>query len=238
MLVKNADQPALKIHFLKTRPWKCDHGKRPYDMGQLHGPQCDQPLGYDIYEECRPTGFRNAFSGNRNVGVWLWSVTMEKGPMTWDNFVVHNVNNPCAMTFVKNTDRPTLKIHFFGKSDRETVTMGKCHMTWDNFVVHNVNTPFAMTFVKNADLSALKNTFFENRIVEVWPWSVTIEERPYDTGQLRGPPCKQPLCHDICEECQPISFKNTCFENPTVKAWPWSVTMEKRPYDTGQLRGP
>jgi hypothetical protein len=45
--------------------------------------------------------------------------------MTRDNFVVHNVNNPSAMTFVKNADRPASKIHFFRKPDRGSVTMDK-----------------------------------------------------------------------------------------------------------------
>ena len=29
---------ALKIHLLEIGPWNCDHGKRPFDMGQLCGP--------------------------------------------------------------------------------------------------------------------------------------------------------------------------------------------------------
>ena len=28
----------LTMQFLEVRPWKCDHGKMPSDMGQFHGP--------------------------------------------------------------------------------------------------------------------------------------------------------------------------------------------------------
>jgi hypothetical protein len=76
-------------------------------MGQLHGPRCEQPLGYDIHEEYRPT------SCNRTIFVKPdhESVTMERGPMTHDNFMVHDVNKPSAMTFMKNANQPALKIH-------------------------------------------------------------------------------------------------------------------------------
>ena len=32
--------------FKKFRPWTCDHGKMPSNMGQLLGPWCKQPLRY------------------------------------------------------------------------------------------------------------------------------------------------------------------------------------------------
>jgi hypothetical protein len=92
-LVKNADRSALKIQFLKTRPWKCDHEvlpwkKKPYDMGQPRGPQCKQPLGYDVREECRPTNFKNKFFENQTVE----SVTMK----------VDHGKMPCDMGQLRN----------------------------------------------------------------------------------------------------------------------------------------
>jgi hypothetical protein len=29
---------ALKMHCQEIKTWKCDHGKMPFEMGQLHGP--------------------------------------------------------------------------------------------------------------------------------------------------------------------------------------------------------
>ena len=103
----------LKIHFLKldhgSVTMKCHHGKRPFDTGQLRGPRCEQPLGYNVHEECRPTGFRNAFF----LEIRPWKCDHRKrNPMTWDNFVVHNVNNPSALTLVTNADRLALEMHF------------------------------------------------------------------------------------------------------------------------------
>ena len=39
---------------------------------------------------------------------------MEIGPLTRDNFVIHNVNNPLVIMLMKNADRLALKMHLFG----------------------------------------------------------------------------------------------------------------------------
>ena len=50
-----------------------------------------------------PKGFKNAIIQIRTMEVWSWSVTMEKCPLTWDNFMVHDINNP-LLPFSRNTN--------------------------------------------------------------------------------------------------------------------------------------
>ena len=40
----------------------------------------------------KPKSLKNAFSRNEAMKVLPWSVTVGKGPPTWDNFMVHDVN--------------------------------------------------------------------------------------------------------------------------------------------------
>jgi hypothetical protein len=42
-------------------------------------------------------GFKNALSRNRIMQVLSCNVTMERCPLTWDNFMIYDVNIPCVL---------------------------------------------------------------------------------------------------------------------------------------------